>query len=397
MRPLFAIAYTGLMAILQYRSRSAATMLCVLAVLVPFLSCIGLSKGLEEQAAEALSLGADLYVTGQQFGKEGPVPLDVMSALGGIDGVTGVTPRIVARVVLGKNNEEAVLVGMPADHFPAGADCIEGRLPRDGNAHELVMGTELARRLNLHVGNVVPPFYHSRKGEHISRIVGIFKADAPIWQAHLLLTSFATASAICDQPGLATDLLIYCRPGYQASVRAAIMRRLPLSAHDGEEHIALQATTREDLGALLPRGILHREGIFNLHFLLAFAVGILAILVSSGAGSLEFRRDIGILKATGWQTDEILLRSLVQSALLALAAACLALVLAFIWLQLLNGYWIASVFLGGVDVQPSFRVPHRLTPVPALLSLVCAVVLVMTGTLYSTWRAALVPPRQAMR
>jgi ABC-type lipoprotein release transport system permease subunit len=303
----------------------------------------------------------------------------------------------VARITLGKNSEEAVLVGMPADRFLADVACVEGRLPRAGNAHELVMGTELARRLNVRVDALLPPFYHSHAGERISRVVGIFKADAPIWQAKLLLTSFETASEICDQHGLATDLLIYCRPGYQANVRSAILRAFPFSAHERESRVALKATTRDDLAALLPRGLLHREGIFNLHFLLAFAVGILAILVSSGIGAPDFRREVGILKATGWQTDEILLRALVQSALLALAGAALALILAFVWLRLLNGYWIAAVFIGGVDVHPTFVVPHCLTPVPALLSLVCAVVLVMTGTLYSTWRAAIVPPREALR
>ena len=76
---------------------------------------------------------------------------------------------------------------------------------------------------------------------------------------------------------------------------------------------------REDLLALLPRGLLHREGIFNLLFLLAFVVGILVLLVTSGLGLTERRREIGILKATGWQTDEVLLRSLAESFCLSLA------------------------------------------------------------------------------
>jgi ABC-type antimicrobial peptide transport system permease subunit len=169
------------------------------------------------------------------------------------------------------------------------------------------------------------------------------------------------------------------------------------AAQESEAKIALKVTAREDLEALLPKGLLHREGIFNLHFLVAFAVGILTILVTSGFGTSERRREIGILKATGWQTDEILLRSLVESLLLSLAASALSIILAFLWLRVLNGYWIASVFLAGVDIRPGFRVPFSLTPVPALLSFLISAVIVMSGTLYSTWRAAIVPPREAMR
>ena len=73
------------------------------------------------------------------------------------------------------------------------------------------------------------------------------------------------------------------------------------------------------------------------------------------------------------------------------------LVIAFLWLRGLNGYWIASIFLAGVDTAPSFAVPCRLTPIPALLAFLIAFVVIMSGTLYSTWRAATVAPIEALR
>jgi ABC-type lipoprotein release transport system permease subunit len=91
------------------------------------------------------------------------------------------------------------------------------------------------------------------------------------------------------------------------------------------------------------------------------------------------------------------LRSLAETALLALAGASLSVVLAVVWLRGLNGYWIAGVFLAGVEAAPAFRVPFRLTPAPTLLAFLIAFVVVMSGSLYSTWRVATVPPREAMR
>jgi ABC-type lipoprotein release transport system permease subunit len=397
MHHLLAIGYTGLVAVLQYPLRSVATVGCVVAILLPYVAGISLSKGLQQQAEEAVELGADLYVTAVQLGKEVPIPVALERKFAKLDGITAVVPRIVARIVLGKNREEAVLVGLPLEHFPSGVTCIEGRLPRPSNLNELVMGRELARRLALRVGDRIPPFYHNARGDKISQVVGIFKAEVPLWEANLVLTSFETASAICNQEGLATDLLVYCRPRYITSVRAAILRSQRLASNPAGPPISLAVTSREDLQALLPAGLLNREGIFNLHFLVAFAVGILTILVTSGFGTSERRREIGILKATGWQTDEILLRSLVESLLLSLAGWALSISLAFIWLRLFNGYWIASIFLQGVDIKPVVTIPFRLMPVPALLGLLISSILVMTGTLYSTWRAAVAPPREAMR
>jgi ABC-type antimicrobial peptide transport system permease subunit len=254
----------------------------------------------------------------------------------------------------------------------------------------------LARRLNLKVGSVLPPFYHSRSGEHTSEVVGIFRSDVSLWQARLIVTSFETAAQIFDQPDLATGLMVYCFPGgYQEKVQRALLRDLTLNLSTGTARA--RVVSREELAALVPQGPLRREGIFTLLWVLAFAVGILAIMVTSGYGLSERRREIGILKATGWQTDELLLRSLVESFLISLSGFSLSVVLAYVWLRLLNGYWIAGVFLSGVDREPSFRVPFRLLPVPVLLAFLLAFVVVMSGSLFSTWRAAIAAPRAAMR
>jgi ABC-type antimicrobial peptide transport system permease subunit len=88
------------------------------------------------------------------------------------------------------------------------------------------------------------------------------------------------------------------------------------------------------------------------------------------------RREIGILKATGWQSDEILLRGMVESVALSLAATCTSLLLAWLWLRVGNGYGIADLFLGGTGAALDIVVPFRLSPVPALLAFVLSLIIV---------------------
>jgi ABC-type lipoprotein release transport system permease subunit len=386
------IAHTGLTALLLHPQRALVTTACLVALLLPYLVGLGLARGIEDEAAAAVRYGADLYVTGEQFGRTVPLPREAATAIRRLPGVADVIPRIVGRIELGKDRLSAVVVGVPLEGFPAGLECVEGRLYGGSRRNELVVGSDLARRLNLQVGSLLPPFYHSRSGERVSEVVGVFRSDVSIWQARVIVTSLDTAAHVFDQPDLATDLLVYCRPGYQDEVRRAIPRQGALGAT-----VRARVLAREDVAALLPQGPLRREGIFTLLFVLAFAVGILVILVTTGFGLSERRHEIGILKALGWQTDEVMLRSLSESALIALAGASLAIVAAVFWLKGLNGYGIAGVFLVGVDRAPGFQVPFRLTPVPALLGFGIAFVLVMTGSLYSTWRAATAPPREALR
>jgi ABC-type lipoprotein release transport system permease subunit len=392
MRHLLDIAHTGLTAVLLHPLRSLVSVVALVVVLLPYLVGLGLSKGLQAEAEASVGFGADLYVTGSRFGRPAPLPLSAVSAVRALDGVTEVVPRIIGEVLLGKERLHAVLVGVPTERLPAWSDCIDGELPHGGGGpNQLVIGTALARRLNLKVGSVLLPFYHAERGERLSRIVGVFRPDAPLWQANLVLTTFDTAAHLFDQAGLATDLLVWCRPGSQTEVS----RRMEQSQLLGD--MQARVTAREDLLALLPRGLLHRAGIFNLHFVLVFVVGILVLLVTSGVGLAERRREIGILKATGWQTDEVLLRGAVEGICLSLAGTCTALLLAWLWLRLFNGWGVAGFFLAGSEAAPDFQVPFQLTPVPALLALVLSLVIVLSGTLASLWRAATVAPREAMR
>ena len=396
MLKLLEISKTGVVAILLHPLRSIVTAAALMAVLLPYLVGLGISRGIQRQAEDSVRFGADLYVTGSQLGRLIPLPVSAADRIRAVEGVVKVVPRVVSGVVLGAERVNAVIVGLPSDELKSSVTCVEGRLFGADSSHEIVVGTELARRLNLKVGDQIPPFYRSSEGERISMVVGLFKSDVSLWQSSLVFTSFKTASNYFDQRGMATDLLVYCRPGYQARIQAAIVRTVSIPYPSGG-NLRLKVVPREELESILPKGLLHREGIFNLHFVLAFAVGIPILLVTSGFGLSERRREIGILKAIGWQTDEILLRSLVESLLLSLAGASISILLAFIWLKLFNGYWIASIFLTGVDAAPSFRVPSQMTPVPALLAFLLSFVLVMSGTLYSTWRAATVEPMEAMR
>lgn len=395
MRVFVEIAYTGLVALLLHPLQNLATLVCLWVVLVPYLCGIGISQGVQAEAEASVAGGADLYVSGEQFGRPVAIPRRAADYIRRIDGVTQITPRMVGAVTLGNSQENAVVVGLPAEALPSSVDCIAGRLFAPGSKAELVVGSELARRLKLRPGSRIPPFYHSSQGEHVSQVVGVFHSDASLWQAHVMFTSLESAAEIFDQPDQVTDLLVDCRSGYQASVHRQISRILsPALLGQG---IRPRVISRQQLAAMLPRGLLHREGIFNLHFLLAAVAGALAILVTSGFGLSERRREIGILKAIGWQTDEVLLRSVVESFLASLFGAALAIVLAYVWLRGLNGLLVAGIFLADVSAYPDFPIPFRLTLKAAVLAFIFSFVMVMSGTLYSTWRAATVSPRDAMR
>lgn len=392
MRRLIEIARTGLQTLLLHPLRNSVTLFALMVMLVPYLVGVGLAKGIERDARLSLKSGGDLYVSGNQFGRNCPLPLAVVPEIEELEGVTEVVPRIVGRLALGSEAVEVVVVGIPNSRFPESVTCIDGRLPREGKLDEFVAGTEVARRLKLKAGALLPPFYHHPAGDHVSRIVGVFESDVSLWQSNLMFSTFATVEKIFAMQGLATDLVVHCKSGYEGHVGEAIRRKLSTATG-----MKLTVTSREELSVLLAGGQFHREGVFSLHFVIVFVIGIFVILVTTGVGLPERRREIGIMKATGWQTDEILYRSLVESLLLSIAGASVSILIAFTWLKFLNGLWIAAIFIRSVAHAPGFPVPFRLTPVPALLAFTIAFSVTMSGSIWSSWRAASVSPDEAMR
>ena len=398
MGKIAALAGSGLEAAARHRARTAAAAACVVCVLTPFVAGFGIARGLDEQIDASIARGADVHVTGMRFGRPVPVPLAAADLVRAVPGVDDVVPRVVAAIRLGAEHVEAVLVGLPAERFGDVADgLVDGRFPSAAGRNELVIGSQLARRLALKPGAMIPPFYRNEAGERVSTVVGVFRSDLPVWEANVVLTDTETATRICDARAMTSSLLVSCRPEYVDSVREAIVRIDSLAPGDPQGPIRPRVMTRADARAVLPAGALRREGVFHLHFVLAFALAIPLLLVTSGVGLAERRRETGLLKALGWHTDEVLVRGVVESVVIAALGASVAVIAAWAWLTLANGWGVASVFLPGTDASPGFAVPFSLAPVPVLVAFVISFVVTATGTLVSTWRAAAAPPSEAMR
>ena len=104
MRVWIDIAGTGFASVGLHPLRSVTSVACVLAVLVPYLAGIGISKGIEREAEISIQEGADLYVSGNRFGRPTSVPLASLAQIQSLPGVEKVAPRIVGSLTLGRDD-----------------------------------------------------------------------------------------------------------------------------------------------------------------------------------------------------------------------------------------------------------------------------------------------------
>ena len=97
------------------------------------------------------------------------------------------------------------------------------------------------------------------------------------------------------------------------------------------------------------------------------------------------------------KTGEVLEMVCYENVMLSLAGGTLALGLAFGWMKLTNGLFIAQFFLPETGLVPGFEVPTIFLPASALYAYLLALPLTLTGSLYTTHRTATIPPMEAIR
>lgn len=325
--------------------------------------------------------GADIYLTLDQYGKNAPVPVKYLDEVRKINGVAKAFPRVIGRMYLG--DRLTMVVGVPYDSLPPSVQCVEGRTFK--GPKEAIIGTALARHFKFAVGHAFTLGLDKGK---MFRVTGLFKADSSIWASDVIFIPFDDAAEVFNMDGLATDILIYVRPGYTPSAAAGIKKI---------EGPSFRIQSKELVRQYFNKGFTLKEGIFTALYTVAFALAIPALLVSSGFGLSERRKEMGVLKATGWQTSEILEMVVFENLIISLTAAPLALIMAFVWLKGLNGLFIAQFFISEIGVLPPFDVPSRFLPLPAFLSFFFSLILTMVGSLYSSWRASIIPPAEAMK
>jgi ABC-type lipoprotein release transport system permease subunit len=363
--------------------RTLALILSLAAILFPFLAALSISEGIKLQSRISVEEGADFYVTGDSAGSSAPLPLSDLDRFRKITEVDRIVPRVVGRAYL---KERAVaIVGMPDGILPDSLLVTGGRPIK--NKDEVVVGSTLGKQYGLTPGS---KFYLPINRWKKFTVVGVFSSKCSMWSSSLIYMSLDDAGDLFRMKGLATDFLIYAKPKQSAVV--GIYLQL-----ENQKNPPIRIQSRELVNSYFQKGFESRSGVFTAFYLAAFALAIPLIFILAGLGWTERRKEIGTLKALGWQTLDVMGIVLWENVFVSVISACLALVTAYVWIRAFNGFFIAQFFIGESGLMPAFAVPALFIPVPAFISFILAFTLTMTGSLYNVWKMAAAPAAETMR
>lgn len=371
-RQRYLIDYT-LAALWRRKTRNLGLWLVYTLLVFLFSSVLLLSQGLRHEAAVLLKEAPEVMVQRLVAGRHDLLPAGWLDELRRIRGVSAVQGRLWGYYYDPVVQANYTLLVAP---------------DRKLATNEIHIGATLARTRQLGLGDYLS--LRTANGQALPlKVIGILKSASELLSADLLLLSESAYRQLFSlPPDVYTDAVLTVRnPRESRTVAEKITLALPSS----------RPILRTEILRTYDAVFNWREGIvFMMLSTLLLAFMILAWDKAAGL-SAEEKREMGILKAIGWETGDILHMKLWEGLLLSLTAFLAGYLLA--WLQVFYGgaRLFAPVLKGWAVLYPDFRLTPAVDLHQLLVLLAVTVLPYIVATLIPSWRAASSDPDAVMR
>ncbi|RLJ62738.1 ABC transporter permease [Sulfurisoma sediminicola] len=263
-------------------------------------------------------------------------------------------------------------------------------VPNDGSVAkgEIVVGPALERSRGLAAGNGIS--FRSYSGKlHTFIVASVLPQASEIVSADLLLMHEDDFRAFFDYPaGHYTDIaLTVANPQEVRNVATKLAAALPDSRPILRDEVLRTYASIFDW----------REGIvLALLSAAILAFGILAWEKASGL-SAEEKREIGILKAIGWETGDIIKMKFWEGLLISLTAFLAGFVAAYVHVFYAGAGLFEPVLKGWAVLYPEFRLTPHVDGLQVATLFFFTVFPYAAAVLVPIWKAAITDPDAVMR
>jgi len=390
---------------------TAGVMLGVMALII----VLAVMTGFEEDLKEKI-LGTNAHVVVVRNGAPMEDYRQVMQKLKGFKGVTAATPFIYNQVMLssGKNVSGVVLRGIDVatDRLVTGLSrsVVDGTIdrlePKMGTGSDalpgLLLGKELAKHLNLFVGdkvNVISPMGNITPLGMMPkmkpfRVAGIFNTGMFEYDSTLAYVSIGQAQSFFDLGDTVTGVQLKVEDVYNTGELAASINRTLGSDFYARDWMQMN---RNILFALKTEKVVMFIILTLIVLVAAFGIASTLFMVV-----MEKNRDIAILKSMGATGSSIMKIFVLEGLVIGIIGTVLGVFSGL--LVALNLEPIITVIqkitgqnFFSKDIYYLDRFPSLVVPSDVVLISVTAVLISFVATLYPAWQASRMLPAEALR
>ena len=394
-RRLVNLLNYALNCIQRYKVRTAVVLICLGVAAGLFSSISFIKDGLTREGELSLKYAPDLTVQGISAGRQSWIETQYAAVIQTIPGVQSVVERIWGYGNIG--NTLIVLVGVDLENSvvsPSVSYPLESGSFLDPNINDtVVIGKAIADLMGAKVGDVLSILSESNQA-HQYEIIGIFSSKSSIYNSDMILMSKRDARFFFDAPeDEVTDLLVYTNnvaPTYYAAQVNFVAREI-------SELPNVRVVTRDVLLNAQETTYGARSGFYSVVWVIVLiSVALIAFNQTVVVGH-ESRFEVGLLKALGFSTSDVIQIRLIESAILGVIAGSIGLAGGIFFDTVLNAPIFRDFMLGWAVLYPNFAVPSYVSVQTILLTYVITIVPLLFATVIPSWINATVDPDIAMR
>ncbi len=252
----------------------------------------------------------------------------------------------------------------------------------------IVIGKGISRQRMVFEGDILSFRAHDGRVRSF-RVQGIMPSESELVSADLILMAEKDFRGLFGVPvGYATDLAVTVRnPQELVTIARKISETLPDT----------RPIIRDEMVRTYDAVFNWRGGMIMI--LLVSTVLSFAILVWEKASGLsaEERREIGILKAIGWETSDVIFMKVWEGVAMSFFSFSLGILLAYVHVFFGSALIFAPALKGWSTLYPDFRLTPFVDPYQIGVLFFLTVVPYTVAAMAPAWRAAIVDPDTIMR
>ncbi len=353
-------------------------------VIAVLSSVLFLTHSLQTEAMDLLVEAPQLIVQKVAGGRHDLIPTEYIKIIKKIPGIGKVNPRYWGYYYDSLTGGNYTLIGV--DREIEGLTLIEGDMPIEPGECAIGRGVAAARMTGVGEDLVLTD---GQGAFSIFEVTGVFSADSELLTNDLVVLFHDDIIKLFNMPeGKATDIMVEVFNETETPVVArTIQHLLPDTRPIMKSEIIRTYDTVFNW----------RSGMVLTMFLGALvAFCILAWDKATGL-SAEERQEIGILKAIGWETGNILELKFWEGAAISLTSYLTGIIFAYLHIFYFGGSFLAPALKGWSVVFPTFRLMPHVNMQQIFILLFLTVLPYVASTIIPSWKAAITDPDAVMR
>jgi ABC-type lipoprotein release transport system permease subunit len=362
-----------LSSLLRRKGKNFSLLAVYTLVVFALASAMFFTEAMKREASLILKDTPEIVVQRVSQGRYDPIPVKYLDKIRKIRGVTSAGPRLWGYYydpVVGAN----YTIMVPRNGAPA----------RD----TIAIGSGISRSRMVYRGDIMS--FRAHNG-----LVRTFTVDremaseSEIVSADLILMSEADFRGLFGLPAAqATDLVVSVRnPKELVTIAKKIWELLPDT----------RPIIRDEMMRTYDSVFDWRGGIFVVLLSMALLAFVIFAWEKASGLSAEERREIGILKALGWETADVISVKAYEGMVVSLFSFCLGVLLAYAHVFFSAAVLFAPALKGWSVLYPDFRLTPFIDPYQVAVLFFLTVVPYTVATIVPSWRAAIVDPDSVMR